>query len=60
MIAIHCPRCGRIQHIKDQGNEQEYKAEDGPPCCQLSEPERRLIAAIFGEEFDQVTIQEAS
>jgi len=58
MIAVYCPRCNTIQHIKDQQNEQEYKAQDGPPCCQLTEPEQRLIAAIFGEEYEQVTIKE--
>lgn len=58
MIAVHCPNCSRIQHIKDQGNEQEYKSEDGPQCCGLSDVEKQLIAAVFGKEFDTVTIKE--
>jgi len=58
MIAIYCPRCNRIRHIKDQGNEQEYRAKDGPPCCALTDAEQRLIAAIFGEEYEEVTIRE--
>lgn len=60
MIAVYCPQCNTIQHIKDQQNEQEYKAIDGPPCCRLSEAEARLLEAIFGDEFEQVTIKEVT
>lgn len=51
MITKHCSRCGKLIEITEEDNLKEYKTVDTTtPCCKLSTPEEKLLAAIFRKE----------